>query len=76
MREHENEAPHAYPAVHHVTSPIRAHARAAGDPELLNLWAGQAHELITDEPAAEVVRRLHEETVNAIDRLTRRINRG
>jgi nitronate monooxygenase len=71
MREHEAAAPHAYPAVHHVTSPIRAHARATGDPELLNLWAGQAHELIRDVPAAELVRQLHAETREAIASLSR-----
>jgi len=76
MREHEPHAPHAYPAVHHVTSPIRAHARTTGDPELLNLWAGQAHELIADEPAGELVRRLHDEAVGAIAKLLRRVDRG
>ncbi len=58
MREHDDEAPAAYPDVHHLTSPIRAASRAAGDPEAINLWAGQAHELALAEPAAEIVRRL------------------
>ena len=61
MREHEAGAPHAYPAVHHVTAPLRARAREQGDPESLHLWAGQAHELISDRPAGELVRALHEE---------------
>jgi nitronate monooxygenase len=76
MREHESAAPHAYPAVHHVTAPIRAHARAAGDPELLNLWAGQAHELIGDLPAAELVRELHADAREAAARLSRRLDDG
>ena len=58
MREHESGAPHAYPAVHHVTAPLRATAREQGDPESLHLWAGQAHELIGDRPAGEIVRAL------------------
>ena len=61
MREHEAAAPHAYPAVHHVTAPLRARAREQGDPESLHLWAGQAHELIADRPAGELVRALHAE---------------
>lgn len=34
------DAPEAYPAVHHLTAPLRAAAAAAGDAERLNLWAG------------------------------------
>ena len=60
MRQHA-DAPHAYPAVHYVTAPLRARARDQGDPESLHLWAGQAHELIRDVPAAELVRALHAE---------------
>ncbi len=39
------DAPAAYPEVHFVTAPIRAAARAAGDGELVNLWAGTAYGL-------------------------------
>jgi nitronate monooxygenase len=55
MREHEVRAPSAYPQVHHLTSPLRAAARAAGDPEAINLWAGQAFALAQERPAAELV---------------------
>jgi nitronate monooxygenase len=54
MREHA-EAPVAYPDVHHLTAPIRAAARAAGDAEAINLWAGQTHELARSAPAAEII---------------------
>lgn len=54
MTEHE-DAPPAYPEVHHLTAPIRAAARAAGDPEPVNLWAGTAYGLARPEPAASVV---------------------
>lgn len=36
-------APAANPEVHHLTSPLRAAAAAAGDPERLNLWAGAGY---------------------------------
>jgi nitronate monooxygenase len=55
LREHSAAAPAAYPEIHHVTAPMRAAGRATGDPEVLNLWAGQAHELARDLPAAELV---------------------
>jgi nitronate monooxygenase len=58
MREHSAAAPIAYPDLHHLTTPIRAAAREAGDPEAVNLWAGQAHSLAIEAPAAEVVTRL------------------
>src|SRR3954447_21184288 len=49
--EHSAAAPMAYPEIHHVTTPLRAAARKAGDESVINLWAGQAHELATDAPA-------------------------
>ena len=52
------DAPAAYPEVHLVTAPIRAAARAAGDGDLVNLWAGTAYGLARSEPAADVVRRI------------------
>ena len=39
VRDHE-DAPEGYPAIHHLTAPIRAAAAAAGDADRLNLWAG------------------------------------
>ena len=38
-------APAAYPELHHLTAPLRQAGRAAGDPGLVNLWAGQTYEL-------------------------------
>jgi nitronate monooxygenase len=54
MREHP-EAPSAYPHVHYLTAPLRASARAAGDPERINLWAGTRFTAVRERPAAEVV---------------------
>jgi nitronate monooxygenase len=58
MRAHGDDAPLGYPDVHHVTAPLRAAARDRGDPDELHLWAGQAHALAQELPAAELVRRL------------------
>jgi nitronate monooxygenase len=51
-------APAGYPALHHLTSPLRKAAAAAGDPELVNLWAGTGHRHATAEPAKAVLTRL------------------
>ncbi|THJ68487.1 nitronate monooxygenase [Arthrobacter echini] len=40
MRDHDHDAPLAYPEVHHLTAPLRAAAAAAGESQRLNLWAG------------------------------------
>jgi nitronate monooxygenase len=61
LREHDADAPSAYPELHHLTAPLRAAARERGDAEAINLWAGQGHPLATEEPAAELVRRLADE---------------
>lgn len=58
MAEHDAFAPSAYPEVHHMTAPLRAAGRAAGDADVVNLWAGQAHALAREAPAADVVRAL------------------
>jgi nitronate monooxygenase len=74
LTEHTDEAPAAYPAVHYLTAPIRAEARRTGDRELLNLWAGQAHELAEEIPAADLVRRLDEEARDAIASVSSRLS--
>jgi nitronate monooxygenase len=66
LREHSADAPPAYPEIHHVTAPLRAAGRAAGDSDVLNLWAGQAHELARDAPAAEVVASLAAEAAERL----------
>jgi len=57
VRDHP-EAPEAYPAVHHLTAPIRAAATAAGDAERLNLWAGTGWQKAHAGPVAGVVQGL------------------
>lgn len=51
-------APPGYPALHHLTGPLRRAAAAAGDPELVNLWAGTGYRAGTEEPVGDVLRRL------------------
>jgi nitronate monooxygenase len=66
LDEHSAAAPSAYPEVHHLTAPLRAAARAAGDASVLNLWAGQTHALGTALPAAELTQALRRDTVAAL----------
>ena len=48
-------APSGYPAIHHLTSPLRRAAVAAGDPERINLWAGTGYRAAQPGPAADVI---------------------
>jgi nitronate monooxygenase len=57
MLEHDGLAPAAYPEVHFLTAPLRAKARALGDADGINLWAGQAYGLAVDAPAGEIIGR-------------------
>jgi nitronate monooxygenase len=71
--EHTSAAPIAYPEIHHLTAPLRAHGRSAGDPDLVNLWAGQTHDLALEAPAAEVVARLDRDARQALAAGRRRL---
>ncbi|GAA2804408.1 nitronate monooxygenase [Kitasatospora sp. CM 4170] len=55
---YETVAPLGYPAVHHLTSPLRKAATAANDTELIHLWAGTGHRRARAEPAADTLTRL------------------
>lgn len=59
-------APAAYPEIHHATAGLRARARAEGDAGAVNLWAGQAHALTPDLPAADLVARLAADAEHAL----------
>lgn len=58
ITEHSPTAPVAYPEIHYATAPLRAAARNVGDPDAVNIWAGQAHCLTTQLPAGELVHTL------------------
>ncbi|HEV7658157.1 MAG TPA: nitronate monooxygenase [Mycobacteriales bacterium] len=49
------DAPAGYPAINHVTRPLRAAAAKAGDAGGINLWAGQAFLLARAAPAATIL---------------------
>ena len=66
LDEHSAHAPAAYPEVHYLTAPLRAAGRSSGDAGLVNLWAGQAHELGRELPAAELVALLADEAREAL----------
>jgi nitronate monooxygenase len=67
------DAPVAYPELHHATAPLRAAARERGDPDGFNLWAGQAHKLAREAPAAEIVRTLSADAAAALDAARERL---
>jgi NAD(P)H-dependent flavin oxidoreductase YrpB (nitropropane dioxygenase family) len=48
-------APAGYPAIHHLTRPLRRAAAAAADPEHVNLWAGTGFRAARPAPAAEIL---------------------
>jgi nitronate monooxygenase len=58
-------APAAYPHIHHVTAPLRAHGKATGEAELVHLWAGTGHERLRRLPAGGLVRDLLQELAQA-----------
>jgi nitronate monooxygenase len=66
MRTHGSAAPSAYPAIHHLTSPLRAAAKAANDPDGFHLWAGQAHARSRTIPASDLMDALAAETNAAL----------
>lgn len=68
MRDHGAVAPRAYPQIHYLTAPLRGAARAAGDADGINLWAGQAYPLAEAAPAADLVARWGAEARKALQR--------
>jgi nitronate monooxygenase len=65
MRDHDEAAPSAYPEIHHLTRPLRAAAREAGDPDGFHLWAGQSHARSRSIPAAKLMEELAAELAAA-----------
>ena len=51
-------APLGYPAIHHLTRPLRRAAAAAEDPDGVNLWAGTGFQAVRRAPAADILRSL------------------
>ena len=57
MRAHQ-DVPAAYAEINNATRPIRSAAAAAGDPDRMNLWAGQGYRAATTLHAGEIVEML------------------
>jgi nitronate monooxygenase len=74
MVEH-TDAPSAYPEVHYLTAPLRQAGRAANDPDLVNLWAGEAYPLTRALPAAQLVRELYRDAQRAAAQASGRLDR-
>lgn len=55
IEEHDAEAPFGYPEIHHLTSPLRAAAVRAGDPQGVNVWAGTGFQKARAGSAAEII---------------------
>lgn len=55
---YSDSAPSGYPALHHLTSPIRKAATAAGDVDRVHLWAGTGYADSTAEPVSRILARL------------------
>jgi len=76
LDEHSQAAPVAYPEVHFLTAPLRAAARRSGNPDLVNLWAGQTYELAGERPAAEIVTQLAGDARTALAAAASRLSQG
>ena len=58
MARYDDLAPLGYPALHHLTSPIRRASAARGDAEQVNVWAGSGYREISERPTAEILAEL------------------
>ena len=76
LDEHSAAAPAAYPEVHHLTAPLRRAGRSQGNPDLVNLWAGQTHELSRELSAADMVTALVDEASAALGAAAARLAGG
>jgi nitronate monooxygenase len=65
-----------FPAQNQLTSKLRTVSAQTGSPDFIALWAGQAVALSRRLPAGELLRELERETLEAIDRVTKRRNTG
>jgi nitronate monooxygenase len=52
---YDAHAPVGYPAVHHLTAPMRRWAAAHDDPDHLHLWAGTGHRLARPGPTGVLI---------------------
>jgi len=58
IEKYEATAPLGYPAIHYLTSPLRKAAAAAGEADLVHLWAGTGYRHARQEATTAVLTRL------------------
>ncbi|HEX5090044.1 MAG TPA: nitronate monooxygenase [Nocardioides sp.] len=58
LAAYDAKGPLGYPALHHLTSPIRRAAAARADAEHVNLWAGTGYRNAEQRPAGVILRAL------------------
>ncbi|MDF2822997.1 MAG: nitroalkane oxidase [Mycobacterium sp.] len=58
ITDFEASAPLGYPAIHHLTSPLRKAAAAANEADLVHLWAGTGFRQARTAPTAEILTEL------------------
>ncbi len=58
LSAYDGPSPLGYPALHHLTAPIRRAAAAQANAEHVNLWAGAGHRHASERPAGEILRGL------------------
>jgi NAD(P)H-dependent flavin oxidoreductase YrpB (nitropropane dioxygenase family) len=58
LAAYDGRGPLGYPALHHLTSPIRKAASGASNPEHVNLWAGTGYRNADPRPAGEILKAL------------------
>lgn len=61
VQAHDRHAPTAYPAIHHLTRPLRQAAARTGDAQRLHLWAGTGYRNARPGPAADIIAALSEQ---------------
>lgn len=58
MENYSDQAPLAYPHIHHMTKTMRKVAGETNNPELMALWAGQGYRLAKEWPVSELIKQL------------------
>jgi nitronate monooxygenase len=72
IQAHPDAPASTYPEVNNATRALRAEAARRGDPQSINLWAGEGYTFAADQPAAQIVARIGAEYEAAASARSRR----